>query len=55
LSFWNIGAVAFYFSVAAAIYLNAQLVSPRIAEQGEIDLVLRQASIGAGGISRQAH
>src|SRR5262249_51782542 len=30
--------VAFYFSVAAGIYLNAQLVSPRIPEQGEIDL-----------------
>src|SRR5215470_12851015 len=35
---WNVGAVAFYFSVAAGIYLNAQLVSPRIPEQGEIDL-----------------
>ena len=35
---WNVGSVAFYFSVAAGIYLNAQLVSPRIPEQGEIDL-----------------
>lgn len=26
------------FSVAAGIYLNARLVSPRISEQGEIDL-----------------
>lgn len=35
---WSVGAVAFYFSVAAGIYLNARLVSPRIPERGEIDL-----------------
>jgi hypothetical protein len=35
---WSVGSVAFYFSVAAGIYLNARLVSPRIPEQGEIDL-----------------
>jgi len=35
---WNIGSVAFYFSVAAGIYLNARLVSPRIPERGDIDL-----------------
>jgi hypothetical protein len=28
----------FYFSIAAGIYLNARLVSPRIPETGEIDL-----------------
>jgi hypothetical protein len=35
---WSVGAIAFYFSVAAGIYLNARLVSPRIPERGEIDL-----------------
>lgn len=35
---WSVGSVAFYFSVAAGIYLNARLVSPRIPERGEIDL-----------------
>ena len=35
---WDVGSIAFYFSVAAGIYLNARLVSPRIPEQGEIDL-----------------
>jgi hypothetical protein len=35
---WGIGSIAFYFSVAAGIYLNARLVSPRIPERGEIDL-----------------
>ena len=35
---WSVGAIAFYFSVAAGIYLNARLVSPRIPEKGEIDL-----------------
>ena len=34
----RVGAIAFYFSVAAGIYLNARLVSPRIPEKGEIDL-----------------
>ena len=35
---WNVGAIAFYFLVAAGIYLNARLVSPRIPEKSEIDL-----------------
>jgi len=29
---WDIGSIAFYFSMAAGIYLNARLVSPRIPE-----------------------
>src|SRR5262249_36479693 len=37
-SILSVGSVAFYFAVAAGIYLNARLVSPRIPEQGEIDL-----------------
>jgi len=35
---WDIGSIAFYFSIAAGIYLYARLVSPRIPESGEIDL-----------------
>jgi hypothetical protein len=35
---WDIGSIAFFFSMAAGIYLNARLVSPRIPERGEIDL-----------------
>jgi hypothetical protein len=35
---WSVGSIWFYFSVAAGIYLNARLVSPRISEKGEIDL-----------------
>jgi hypothetical protein len=35
---WDIGSIAFYFSVAAGIYMQARLVSPRIPERGEIDL-----------------
>jgi hypothetical protein len=35
---WSVGAVAFYFLVAAGIYLTVRLVSPRIPERGEIDL-----------------
>jgi hypothetical protein len=35
---WSVGAVAFYFAVAAGIYLNARLVSPRIPEQAKINL-----------------
>jgi hypothetical protein len=35
---WDIGSIAFYFSVAAGMYLFARMVSPRIPEQGEIDL-----------------
>lgn len=35
---WDIGSIAFYFSMAAGIYLQARLVSPRIPEKSEIDL-----------------
>jgi len=35
---WGVGTVAFYFFVAAGIYLTVRLVSPRIPERGEIDL-----------------
>ena len=35
---WDVGSVAFYFSMAAGIYLQARLVSPRIPESDEIDL-----------------
>jgi len=35
---WDIGSIAFYFSMAAGIYLYARLVSPRIPEKGEINL-----------------
>jgi hypothetical protein len=38
LELWDIGSIAFYFSVAAGIYLQARLVSPRIPEKGEINL-----------------
>ena len=35
---WDIGEIAFYFLMAAGIYLNARLVSPRIPEAGKVDL-----------------
>jgi hypothetical protein len=35
---WSVGSIAFYFLVAAGIYLNARLVCPRLPENGEIDL-----------------
>jgi hypothetical protein len=35
---WDVGSIAFYFSIAAGIYLQARLVSPRIPERGAIDL-----------------
>lgn len=35
---WSVGAVAFYFFVAAGIYLTVRLVSPRIPERGNVDL-----------------
>ena len=35
---WDIGSIAFYFSIAAGIYLQARLVSPRLPEKGEFDL-----------------
>ena len=38
LKTWSVGSIAFYFSVAAGIYLQARLVAPRIVERGEIDL-----------------
>jgi hypothetical protein len=38
LKIWDIGSIAFYFSVAAGIYMQARLVSPRIPEKGEINL-----------------
>lgn len=38
MTIWDIGSIAFYFSVAAGIYLQARLVSPRIPEKGSIDL-----------------
>ena len=43
---WSVGSVAFYFSVAAGIYLNARLVSPIIPEHGEIDLPAFHANEG---------
>ena len=38
LKSWGIGTIGFYFSMAAGIYLQARLVSPRIPERDEIDL-----------------
>jgi hypothetical protein len=35
---WGVGTVAFYFFVAAGIYLTVRLVSPRIPERGNVDL-----------------
>lgn len=35
---WNIGSIAFHFSIAAGIYLQARLVSPPVPESREIDL-----------------
>jgi hypothetical protein len=35
---WGICSIAFYFSIAAGIYLQARLVSPRIPEKGDFDL-----------------
>jgi len=46
ITVWTVGSVAFYFSVAAGIYLNARLVSPRIPEQGAIDLCAFHADEG---------
>ena len=43
---WRIGSIAFYFSMAAGIYLNARLVSPRIPETGEVDLKAFHAEEG---------
>jgi len=35
LKIWDIGSIAFYFSMAAGIYLQARLVSPRIPEKAK--------------------
>lgn len=35
---WNVGSIAFYFAIAAGLYLQSRLVSPRISETGEVDL-----------------
>jgi hypothetical protein len=35
---WGVGSIAFYFLIAAGIYLQARLVSPRIPKMGELDL-----------------
>src|SRR5262245_65572741 len=35
---WSVGSIAFYFLMAAGIYLNARLVSPRVAESGKVGL-----------------
>jgi hypothetical protein len=35
---WGIGPIALYFFIAAGIYLQARLVSPRIPEKGDFDL-----------------
>jgi len=35
---WEIDSIAFYFLMAAGIYLNARLVSPRVPETGSVDL-----------------
>ena len=35
---WGVGSISLYFSIAAGIYLQARLVSPRIPERGELDL-----------------
>src|SRR5262245_53791048 len=43
---WDIGTIAFYFSIAAGIYLLAQMVSPRIPEKDDVDLKLFHAEQG---------
>src|SRR5262245_59966239 len=43
---WSTGSIAFFFSMAAGIYLNARLVSPRIPERGEMDLGAFHAAEG---------
>jgi len=35
---WNTASIAFYFAIAAGIYLQARLVSPRVPEVGDVDL-----------------
>ena len=43
---WSVGSISFYFLVAAGIYLNARLVSPRVPEHGDIDLRAFHAAEG---------
>jgi len=43
---WDVASVAFYYLVAAGIYLQARLVSPRIPEDDELDLQLFHAEEG---------
>src|SRR5262245_13775840 len=43
---WDIGSIAFFFLMAAGIYLNARLVSPRIPETGRVDLQTFHAEEG---------
>ncbi|HEY7753641.1 MAG TPA: hypothetical protein VH856_07485, partial [Steroidobacteraceae bacterium] len=43
---WDIGRISFFFLMAAGIYLNARLVSPRIPETGEVDLQAFHAEVG---------
>jgi hypothetical protein len=35
---WNMGTVSVFFALAAILYLEARLVCPRIAHEGQIDL-----------------
>ncbi len=35
---WGVASIAFYFAIAAGIYLQARLVSPRIPEKDGFDL-----------------
>ena len=46
VKWWDVGSIAFYFSVASGLYLNARLVSPRVPEKGEIDLAAFHAEEG---------
>ena len=43
---WTIGLIAFFFLMASALYLLARMVSPRIAHDGEIDLVAFHSARG---------
>src|SRR4249919_1400363 len=43
---WDVASVAFYFLIAAGIYLQARLVSPRIPEDDVLDLQLFHAEEG---------
>jgi hypothetical protein len=43
---WDVGSIAFYFLIAAGIYLLARLVSPRIPDDDELDLQVFHAEEG---------